>query len=183
MSALPLSNSKVSGNSALKTKLESTLTGNDAGFQFTVIGEDAYLWNGSSFDKITTNGASHVRTVASDVPLEASLTDSDSLTIAAGNVTRNEFPLTPMWNYVVVYVGVMHDADTLTLEASWDGGTTWSIIDPISLLTGAQLGASGVIPGTADSRAYKMVVHKANRLGFTKTGANASIAFSFYPGI
>lgn len=59
MSALPLSTAKVSGSSALKTQLESTLTVNDAGLEFTIQGGAIYKWNGTSFDQISIGGAAH----------------------------------------------------------------------------------------------------------------------------
>lgn len=60
MSALPLKTTKVSGSSALKTQLESTLKADDAGFEFTIQGGATFRWNGTSFDQISTNGAAHV---------------------------------------------------------------------------------------------------------------------------
>lgn len=145
--------------------------------------DDKYKYDGDSWNLVETNGAGHAHLASSDLALNSSLTESDGMTIAAATVTRQVFPLSGVWDYAIVYVGVMNDVDTLTLEASWDGGTSYSVIDPISLVTGAQLGASGIIPGTADSRAYKMMIHKATHLGFTKTGANATLAFNFYTGI
>jgi hypothetical protein len=148
------------------------------------IGDKRYEWDGDSWVLKSVDGAALARISASDVALESSLSDSDGMTIAAAtDGTMQTFAISAVWDYAIVDVGVIHDSDTLTLFASWDGGTTYRVVDPISLTTGAQLGAAGIIAGTLDSRAYKMAIHKATHLGFTKTGANASLAFTFYTGI
>lgn len=67
MSANPLDLSKISGTSALKTALESTLGASNAGLEFTIVGGATYRWNGTSFDEISTGGAAHSRLIATEV--------------------------------------------------------------------------------------------------------------------
>lgn len=112
-------------------------------------------------------------------PLDSSLSDSDGMTIGAATVSRQVFPITDQWNLCELYVGAMTASDTLTLEVSRDGGTTYSVIDPISQVTGAQAGLAGIITDALDSRAYRYPIKGVTHLGFTKTGTAASLAIAW----
>lgn len=170
MSALPLSTAKVSGSSALKTQLESTLKVDDAGLEFTIQGGATYKWNGTSFDTISTSGASHTETQSGSVnaygPHPATYwTDTSATGAAAGTV----YTLTDasMYNQHLFHLSAL-TATSMDVYSSVDGT---NYVGPL-MLTDVKTNANFATAAVTAVGMYKLL-GKFHSIRVDQVGVNA----------